>query len=110
VVYCNWSFDSAACCAAWSRCAAASVGVGGLFELRGRDQVFFRLCLVAIELLLRIHETVLRGFELSLRAGGILLRIRRIEPGDDLPVLHHVPKRTRRSMILPPTRNDSGVE
>ncbi len=66
------------------------VRIRGLFELRRRDQVFFGLRLIAIELLLRIHQGVLGGGKLRLRARGVLLRVRRIEPGDDLPVLHHI--------------------
>lgn len=76
------------CLIALGQCGG--VRIGGLFELRGRNQVFARLRLVTIELLLRVHEAVLRGVELRLRAGGALLRVRRVEAGHDFADLDGV--------------------
>ncbi len=90
-MYCNWFFDSAACCCSLIALRERGrVRIGGLLELRLRDQVLFRLRLVAIELLLREHEAVLRGVELRLRTGGIFLCVGGVELGDDLTGFHDV--------------------
>ena len=74
-------------------CGRRCVRVFRLFQLRLRDQILVRLGAVTVELLLCVDELMLGGLELRLCARGILRRIGRIEPSDDLSGLHGYTKR-----------------
>lgn len=66
------------------------VGVAGLLELVGGDQVFAGLGAVAVQLLLGVVELVLRGRQLGAGGGGVLGGVGGVEPGDHLAGLDRI--------------------